>query len=164
MAKNKALSLKDKVRRHLDFIYPELDGEQLTEAVINTMELDPSDNGPKSYRNIWNQRDVITITYGDSLVRDNEKPLVTLKKFLWDYLKPWVNGVHILPFFPWSSDDGFSVIHYKKVNESLGDWPEIEAIADDYKLMADLVINHCSSRSAWLAALAWRNCWVRSAA
>jgi sucrose phosphorylase len=147
--KHKPLTLAEKVRLHLDVIYPELDTGQLTGAVITTMDLNCSDRGPKSYRNIWNQRDVITITYGDSLVRDNELPLVTLQKFLWDYLKPWINGVHILPFFPWSSDDGFSVIHYKKVNESLGDWPEIESIASEYNLMADLVINHCSSRSEW---------------
>ncbi|MCK4709207.1 MAG: alpha-glucosidase C-terminal domain-containing protein, partial [Gammaproteobacteria bacterium] len=59
------------------------------------------------------------------------------------------NSIHILPFYPYSSDDGFSVINYKKVNENLGEWPDIEAIAGDFKLMADLVINHCSARSGW---------------
>ena len=55
----------------------------------------------------------------------------------------------MLPFFPYSSDDGFSVIDYSSVNESLGDWGDIERLAKHYGLMFDLVINHCSARSAW---------------
>jgi sucrose phosphorylase len=89
------------------------------------------------------------ITYGDSLLKADEKPLVTLKHFMDKYLGDSVNSVHILPFFPYSSDDGFSVIDYSSVNESLGGWDEIQAIAKDRRLMSDLVINHCSSRSAW---------------
>jgi len=57
--------------------------------------------------------------------------------------------VHILPFHPWTSDDGFAVLDYSSVNESLGDWPDLTRIAVDYRLMADLVLNHCSSRSFW---------------
>ncbi len=55
----------------------------------------------------------------------------------------------MLPFYPWSSDDGFAVLDYSSVNEALGDWDDINAIARDYDLMADLVINHCSGRSLW---------------
>ena len=57
--------------------------------------------------------------------------------------------MHILPFYPWSSDDGFAVLDYSSVNEALGDWADIEAIGESYDLMADLVINHCSGRSLW---------------
>jgi sucrose phosphorylase len=57
--------------------------------------------------------------------------------------------VHILPFYPFTSDDGFSVLDYSSVNESLGDWEDINAIANNYSLMADLVVNHCSARSPW---------------
>ena len=60
-----------------------------------------------------------------------------------------MSWVHVLPFHPWTSDDGFSVLDYSSVNEALGDWSDISALADDYRLMADLVLNHCSSRSAW---------------
>jgi sucrose phosphorylase len=60
-----------------------------------------------------------------------------------------INSVHILPFFPYSSDDGFSIIDYSTVNESLGNWDDIQAIAKERNLMSDLVINHCSSRSHW---------------
>jgi len=54
-----------------------------------------------------------------------------------------------LPFYPFTSDDGFSVLDYSSVNESLGDWNDIQSIAADYSLMSDLVINHCSARSPW---------------
>ena len=150
MAKRKNyLTLQEKVCNHLDVIYPESNNESLAEIIISTMGLDKDNLGPKPYRNNWSKKDVIVITYGDSIVRDGEKPLKTLKTFLNQHAKPAINGVHILPFFPWSSDDGFSVINYVMVNESLGDWTDIESISKDYKLMADLVINHCSSRSGW---------------
>jgi len=89
------------------------------------------------------------ITYGNSLLKDDEVPLNTLHQFLDDYLKATTNMVHILPFFPYCSDDGFAVIDYYRVNPSLGDWPDIQSIATDYRLMADLVINHCSTSSDW---------------
>jgi len=72
-----------------------------------------------------------------------------LDKFIDKHLSRSINGVHILPFYPYSSDDGFSVIDYVQVNDGLGEWPDIEKIAKKYKLMADLVINHCSARSRW---------------
>ncbi|NQX89837.1 MAG: alpha-amylase, partial [Halioglobus sp.] len=99
--------------------------------------------------NHWDQSDAIVITYGDTLQMEQEKPLATLKRFLDQYTDNLLSGVHILPFYPWSSDDGFAVLDYSSVNEALGDWNDIRAIAADYDLMADLVINHCSSRSAW---------------
>ncbi|QEP44851.1 alpha-amylase [Ectothiorhodospiraceae bacterium BW-2] len=100
-------------------------------------------------QNRWSQADIALITYGDTLQAPGEKPLKTLHRFLNRYLRQSINSVHILPFFPWSSDDGFAVIDYLQVNEALGEWPDIEAIARDYRLMADVVINHCSSRSRW---------------
>ncbi len=103
----------------------------------------PTDSG-------WNQEDVLLITYGDMVKRDREPPLATLHSFLKTHLKPGtLNTVHILPFFPYSSDDGFSIIDYRAVNPDLGSWQEIEAIAGDYKLMADLVLNHASRQSSW---------------
>ncbi|XQF91757.1 alpha-amylase family glycosyl hydrolase (plasmid) [Pseudoalteromonas espejiana] len=64
-----------------------------------------------------------------------------------------LNALHILPFYLYSSDEGFAVMNYVQVNESLGDWQDIKNIAKDVKLMADLVINHCSSRSVWFEKL-----------
>lgn len=97
----------------------------------------------------WNETSCLLITYGDMIFRDKEAPLVTLNRFLNDYLKEMVSGVHVLPFFPYSSDDGFSVIDFRKVDLNLGSWDDIAAIAGDFKLMVDLVLNHVSSRSCW---------------
>ena len=89
------------------------------------------------------------ITYGDSVIQEDEKPLGTLKQFLERYCVNTINKVHILPFYPYSSDDGFSVIDYSTVNQSLGDWSDVNDLAAEYGLMFDLVINHCSARSRW---------------
>lgn len=104
---------------------------------------------PPPHRNLWSEDDVALITYGDSVQSPDAAPLVTLRRFLNHYLKGVVSWVHILPFHPWTSDDGFAVLDYSSINEALGGWADISAIADDYRLMADLVLNHCSSRSAW---------------
>ena len=97
----------------------------------------------------WTEQDILLISYGDSILETDTKPLQSLHRFLNQYLKNSINIIHILPFFPYSSDDGFSVIDYRKVNPELGDWSDINNIARDYKLMADLVINHVSRESLW---------------
>ncbi|MEJ6121062.1 sugar phosphorylase [Vibrio sp. 2-Bac 85] len=145
--------LKNKLVQQLNIIYKEVElnisCEELSEQLVKLMRLDEACSTPIAYKSHWSQQDVVMITYGDSLLKPDEKPLVTLKHFMDNYLGDTVNSVHILPFFPYSSDDGFSVIDYSSVNESLGGWDEIQAIAKDRRLMSDLVINHCSSRSAW---------------
>lgn len=93
------------------------------------------------------QRDVVLITYGDSFRRDGEPPLAVLRRFLTEQAAGTVSIVHLLPFFPYSSDDGFSVVDYKAVDPSLGTWEHVEALGGDFELMFDLVINHVSSRS-----------------
>ena len=137
------------VKIHLDFIYPDHDTEGLTQRLIDIMQLDGCKVKPEAHQNSWNEADVLVITYGDSILEDGKRPLVSLKRFFDEKLKDTVNGIHILPFFPYSSDDGFAVIDYSKVNDALGEWQDIVAISNDYHLMADLVINHCSSRSRW---------------
>jgi sucrose phosphorylase len=98
---------------------------------------------------LWDERDAIVIAYGDMVRREGEAPLQTLLGFMDTYLHEALSGVHILPFFPYSSDDGFSVIDFRQVDPHLGDWDAIQAISADYRLMTDLVLNHVSSRSAW---------------
>lgn len=95
------------------------------------------------------ERDVMLITYGDSLQRPGLLPLQTLGRFLRQHLLGVISAVHILPFFPYSSDDGFSVIDYTAVNPDLGDWADIRRLGQDFKLMFDAVINHISAHSAW---------------
>lgn len=98
----------------------------------------------------WSENNVQLITYGDSIINDDqEKPLVTLANFLEKYWQDTITGVHILPFTPYSSDDGFAVIDYLQVNPDLGDWDDIRRIASHFNLMVDLVINHVSSQHQW---------------
>ncbi|KEI72090.1 sugar phosphorylase [Endozoicomonas elysicola] len=99
----------------------------------------------------WSEQDIYLITYGDSIIDGEKKPLNTLNSFLKKQLKQLISTVHILPYFPFSSDDGFSVIDYLQVNPALGRWKDISAIAKDYRVMTDLVINHVSRESLWFA-------------
>jgi len=141
--------LKAKLVSMLEVVYPELDCDFLAEQLLTTMGLEPNQAPPPAHQNNWDESDVVLITYADTVQRADEKPLQTLHRFLGDCLSESVSSVHILPFFPYSSDDGFSVMDYLAVNESHGNWEDIERIARDYKLMADLVINHMSARSRW---------------
>ena len=146
-------SLRLRVKHHLDFIYAEIDLTQPTETLaddlIELMALDQELQQPAAHTNNWDESDAILITYGDSIKNKTDKPLKSLYRFLDTHVKDALSSVHILPFFPYSSDDGFSVINFVTVNDALGDWADVQHIADQYKLMADLVINHCSSRSLW---------------
>jgi sucrose phosphorylase len=94
------------------------------------------------------QKDVILITYGDT-IRGKKKPLVVLGEFLEKYVGDSINTVHILPFYPFSSDRGYSVIDYRKVNPHFGNWANISNINKRYKLVFGAVINHVSVRSKW---------------
>ncbi len=98
------------------------------------------------------ERDVMLITYGDSLQEPGTPPLRVLHKFLNDHLAGVISAVHILPFFPYSSDDGFSVIDYKAVNPALGTWDDVVRLSRDFKLMFDAVINHVSAQNEWFEA------------
>ena len=146
-------ALKQRIAEHLELIYPNHGREPLVDEIIRIMGFEHFVDKVKPHENQWDQRDVLMITYGDSIIDkaegSEENPLKTLHRFLNEHLSGVVSGVHILPFYPWTSDDGFSVINYLQVNESLGNWSDIQAISHDFRLMADLVINHCSSRSLW---------------
>ena len=149
MPKNK---LHIEIEAHLGAIYQDGEVENvslLTNELIELMGLQDKEVIENRNVNHWDETDSLVITYGDSVLLDDEKPLRTLNRFLDKYCRSSISGVHILPFYPFTSDDGFSVLDYSSVNESLGDWEDINAIANNYSLMADLVVNHCSARSPW---------------
>lgn len=138
------------VENHLRIIYPDLNHAAFAQTLIDIMCPDSGEcQTPETHQNHWTQRDIIMITYGDSLLTEGQPPLKTLLNFSETFLQETINGIHILPFFPYSSDDGFSIIDYQRVDEKLGDWKHINAIANQFQLMSDLVINHCSSQSRW---------------
>lgn len=142
-------ALKSKLVALLNTVYTDLDGDFLADELLSTMGLTPDQPPPPAHQNNWDESDVVLITYADTVQQTGQKPLVTLHRFLSDCLADSLSTVHILPFFPYSSDDGFSVMDYLAVNESHGTWEDIETIARDFRLMADLVINHMSARSRW---------------
>ncbi len=136
-------------------IYPALDTDILGSQVIDAYWPEGTHRRTRPRRpgnGMWSERDAVLITYGDSLIDGVNKPLALLHDFLLTHMKGVVNGVHILPFFPWSSDDGFAVTDYSKVDGKLGDWSDISRIGDDFHLMSDLVLNHVSSQSVWFNA------------
>lgn len=95
------------------------------------------------------QRDTILITYPDQVRREGEPPLAVLARFCRVHFLGTITGVHILPFYPWTSDDGFSVVDYRQVDPRYGEWKDIELLGRDFKLMFDAVINHASVESEW---------------
>ncbi|MGJ8621063.1 MAG: sugar phosphorylase [Methylophilaceae bacterium] len=141
--------LHHKLVTHLEKVYSGEDVINIAQQLIKTMHLDAGHQQPVAHHNNWNEQDIALITYADTLLDGDKHPLKVLSKFAHDYLKETVSIVHILPFFPYSSDDGFAVIDYLAVNESHGDWGDIRSISKDFKLMSDLVLNHMSSRSWW---------------
>lgn len=98
----------------------------------------------------WDERDSILITYADTIRHDQESvPLEALNTFARQHLKGAIRTIHLLPFFPWSSDDGFSVIDFRQVDPDCGHWENIVELGHNFDLMFDLVLNHCSSKSSW---------------
>ncbi len=139
--------LAEMMLEHLRILYPE-SAEDVCRRIIQLVhQYEWSTQGQKT--DLWDETDVLLVTYGDSVVDAEEHPLAVLRKFLEQFVGNHITGVHILPFFPFSSDDGFSVIDYRKVRPDLGDWQDIRDIASEYKLMVDLVINHVSRESLW---------------
>ncbi|WP_020681932.1 sugar phosphorylase [Marinobacterium rhizophilum] len=141
--------LQQRLAGHLQLLYPQLDAGEFAQTCLEQFGLAADAPSPTPHRNLWDQSDIAVITYGDSLRSEQQAPLHTLFGFLDAHMRDCVSAVHILPFFPYSSDDGFSVMDYTTVNPSLGQWDDITDISRHFKVMGDLVINHCSSRSLW---------------
>ena len=99
--------------------------------------------------NSLTQRDALLITYADMVSEEGKRPLVTLREFCTARLKGAFSAIHILPFYPWTSDDGFSVVDYREVDERYGRWDDVAKFSEEFELMFDLVLNHCSAKSPW---------------
>lgn len=141
----------ERLTRRLGSIYSHLDSDQCEQIAAQIERLLQSFNRPEhdARGSHWDEKDVILISYGNSIQVAGEAPLQTLGKFFRQHLRGVINVVHLLPFFPYSSDDGFAVIDYLQVNPDWGDWSDIASIAEDFDLMMDLVINHCSREHLW---------------
>ncbi|MGJ8624918.1 MAG: sugar phosphorylase, partial [Yoonia sp.] len=153
--KDPARSIGPKIASLLGQIYPEIDTDILSSMVIDAFWPEGTERrqrGRVPGNTLWSQKDALLITYGNSITDGAHKPLDLLSDFLGTYLDGTLNAVHILPFFPYTSDDGFAVSDFRSVNPQLGDWSDINRIASDFTLMSDLVLNHMSSQSNWFNA------------
>ncbi|MDG1326552.1 MAG: sugar phosphorylase [Opitutales bacterium] len=98
---------------------------------------------------VISQKDAVLITYADMVSDEKAHPFSTLKEFCTARLKGAFSAIHILPFYPWTSDDGFSVVDYREVDKRYGNWDDVSRLSEEFELMFDLVLNHCSSKSPW---------------
>ena len=150
-----SLSFSQKLADLLGRVYPDLDPHILASHVVDAFWPEGTHRRKRSRvpgNRLWSEQDALLITYGNSLIDGKHKPLDLLHDFLVTRLKGVVNGVHILPFFPYTSDDGFAVTDYRAVNPQLGDWADINRIGEAFLLMSDLVLNHVSSQGPWFNA------------
>lgn len=95
------------------------------------------------------EQNIYLITYGDSFYETGKAPLQTLHQFLETQVSDVITDVHLLPIFPYTSDDGFSVTDYTAIDSSLGDWKDVQALSNDFCIMLDFVVNHISKSSKW---------------
>lgn len=148
---------EQRIRELLRFLYGADEGERAWEVLRPRLDAfrqahpELRENVPPPEERLT-ERDAFLITYGDQVREPNKPPLRTLHEVLRGLVKDVIRGVHLLPFFPYSSDDGFSVIDYKQVDPKLGTWEDIRRFRQDFRLMFDAVINHVSRQSAWFQA------------
>ncbi len=144
---------EERIYQYLAFLYPE-QGKYIAEKLLEQLEAFIREHPAlqkttRQHHDNIDEKDAILITYGDQVQGTDEPPLRALAAFLTSRLSQVISGVHILPFFPYSSDDGFSVTDYRRVDPSLGSWQDIEHIGQEFRLMFDAVINHISRESDW---------------
>jgi len=127
-------------------------GTDSLRQIVDAVEQFVARSPDESYRG-WDPSDVVLITYGDQVREEGKPPLATLGQVLRERgLDQLLSTVHLLPFYPYSSDDGFSVIDYTAVNPDLGSWDDIAELQKTSRLAFDLVLNHMSSQSEWFAS------------
>jgi len=140
------LSAFDRLPERLNRVYGSEAGERIWPRLLTRLQNRHPEDTPSG---TWSEKDSILITYGDSITAEGEWPLQSLTRFVRDHLGEAIQLVHILPFFPFTSDDGFSISDYETVREDLGDWSDVAELGKSHDLMFDLVLNHCSASHKW---------------
>jgi glucosylglycerate phosphorylase len=147
------MTLEQQIQDHLIFIYGAETAatifEQLQGRLAEFRRQHPELGQAVDLNARLSEADSILITYGDQMQEAGKPALQSLAELLDNYLKGVISTVHILPFYPYSSDDGFSVIDYLTVDPALGEWKDVARLGQNFRLMFDAVINHISGHSAW---------------
>ncbi|WP_165464283.1 sugar phosphorylase [Enterobacter cloacae] len=139
-----------KIKKIINHIY----GESFSEAHLNVLltKLEKAAvNITEKRKSGWDEKDVVLITYADQFSAKGEKALPVFTRFYNEWLSRTFSHVHLLPFYPWSSDDGFSVIDYHEVAPETGTWRDVAELKQSSSLMFDFVCNHMSAKSEWFA-------------
>ncbi|MCM7130689.1 sugar phosphorylase [Enterobacter hormaechei] len=139
-----------KIKKLINHIY----GESFSEAHLNVLltKLEKvAFNITEKRKSGWDEKDVLLITYADQFSSKGEKALPVFTRFYNEWLSRTFSHVHLLPFYPWSSDDGFSVIDYHEVAPETGTWRDVGELKQSASLMFDFVCNHMSAKSEWFA-------------
>jgi glucosylglycerate phosphorylase len=142
------LIMTHSLKAHLVFLYGDEIGEaswQKLQALMARYE----ERLPVEKTAVFSHQDSILITYGDQVQEPGSPPLQSLAEFCEVYLNGRISTIHLLPFYPYTSDDGFSVVDYQAVNPELGEWDDVTAVGNKFRLMFDAVINHISAESDW---------------
>ena len=144
--------MRQDIQDHLSFLYGKAGAAGIAPRLERLMhERFPQALSPaiRRRRLSLTERDALLITYGDQVRQPGASPLRTLSDFLAVHAAGAVSGIHLLPFFPYSSDDGFSVIDYYSVDPALGSWDDVCHLGHRFDLMFDAVFNHVSVKSEW---------------
>lgn len=135
--------LDSALRTHLSALYP----PDVAEVTLpRLMALAERHRRPREVRPL-DQQDVWLIAYADHVGDGRRPPLQVMDELLSGPLADVVNGVHLLPFYPWTSDDGFAVVDFREVDPAVGDWDDVVAVGRGRRLMVDAVVNHMSASS-----------------
>lgn len=139
-----------KIKKLINHIYGESFSDAHLDVLLSKLEQAAIDITEKR-KSGWDEKDVVLITYADQFSAKGEKALPVFTRFYNEWLARTFSHVHLLPFYPWSSDDGFSVIDYHSVAPETGSWQNVAELKQSASLMFDFVCNHMSAKSEWFA-------------
>lgn len=147
-----ATDAEQRIRQHLHDLYGEAKTDIIWQGIQKLFDKYGSTLEKQQFKPHWDEQDVVLITYGDSIRNDDEsKALRSLKDFADQWLQGVFSTLHLLPIFPYTSDDGFSVADYRAIRSDLGQWDDVNALSEHFDLMFDFVLNHCSRVSLYFA-------------
>ena len=147
--------MRQTIADHLTFLYGPRAAVALETGLRRVLAkyFPASGNGPTPRQALaLTERDAILITYADQVRREGKPHLQTLGAFLEKHTSGVISAVHLLPFYPSSSDDGFSVVDYYAVDPAVGGWGDVASLGGTFQLMFDAVFNHVSAQSKWFKA------------
>lgn len=143
-------AVTERLRAHLHALYGAAAANDAHQRLCERLERFLGSHPRPARPELFDQRDVMVIAYGDMVRAEGQAPLDTLREFLDDHFGDLVSGVHLLPIHPSTSDDGFAVADYDAVAPELGDWADVAAYRPRYDLMLDAVVNHVSASHPWV--------------